>query len=167
MRCSCSTRTACGAAAGAAGLTRRTGLWRLDGPRWARRGDLNDRGRRRHGRHGRHGRHEPGEHRAHGLLGLLIRVGPGLLIASAVLIALAFALRRPGATVPALLAGAVLYAGMYAQPSRTVMYASIAAGYAGWAVLYLWVRNVALVREYGHRSHQGDKEVHGGHHPGA
>ncbi len=105
----------------------------------------------------------------HGLLGLLIRVGPGLLIASAVLIALAFALRRPGAAVPALLAGAVLYAGMYAQPSRAVMYASIAVGYAGWAVLYLWVRNfaaVATVREHEFRSHRGAKEVHDGNNPG-
>lgn len=31
------------------------------------------------------------------------------------------------------LAGAVAYAGMYAQPSPAVMYASIAAGYLTWA----------------------------------
>ena len=36
----------------------------------------------------------------HGLLSLLVRVGPGLLIASAVLMAVAFALRRPGAAAP-------------------------------------------------------------------
>lgn len=102
----------------------------------------------------------------HGLLGLLVRVGPGLLIASAVLIAVAFALRRPGAAVPALLAGAVLYAGMYAQPNRTVMYLTIAVGYAGWAALYLWVGTAAAVREQGYPSHRGAKEVHDGHHPG-
>jgi len=29
---------------------------------------------------------------------------------------------------------------MYAQPSLTLMYASITVGYTGWAALYLWVR---------------------------
>ena len=62
----------------------------------------------------------------HGLLGVLLRIGPGLLIASVLLITAAFALsRRPRAAVPALLAGALLYWGMYAQPSLTLMYASI------------------------------------------
>jgi hypothetical protein len=56
------------------------------------------------------------------MLDLLIRVGPGLFIASTVLIALAFALQRLVAAVLALLAGGVLYAGMYAQsqPHRDV-----------------------------------------------
>lgn len=40
----------------------------------------------------------------------------------------------------ALLVGALLYAGMYAQPDLTVMYAAIAAGYTAWGALYLWVR---------------------------
>jgi hypothetical protein len=105
-----------------------------------------------------------------GLLGLLLRIGPGLLAASAVLVAAAFVLRRPGAAVPALLAGAVLYAGMYLQPNRPLMYASIALGYTGWAALYLWVRNLTAVREQGYPSHRGARqaaeEVHDGHHPG-
>lgn len=75
-----------------------------------------------------------------GLLGALIRIGPGLLIASIVLVTGAFALRHPPAAVPALLAGAVLYAGMYAQANLAVMYASIAVGYAAWIGLYLWLR---------------------------
>jgi hypothetical protein len=52
----------------------------------------------------------------------------------------AFALtRRPVTAIPALVAGAVLYAGMYAQNSPPVMYASIAVGYLTWAALPLWV----------------------------
>jgi hypothetical protein len=89
----------------------------------------------------------------HGLLGVLVRTGPWLLIASALLITAAFALsRRPRAAVPGLLAGALLYWGMYAQPSLTLMYLSIAVGYTGWAALYLWVRGKpAARRDRGHR----------------
>ena len=76
----------------------------------------------------------------HGLLGLLIRIGPALLIASIVLVTVAFALRRPQAAAPALLAGAVLYVGMYAQSNQAIMYGSIAVGYAAWIGTYLWVR---------------------------
>lgn len=77
-----------------------------------------------------------------GLLGVLLRIGPGLLVVSVLLVTAAFALsRRRVAAVPALLAGAVLYAGMYAQPDLAVMYAGIAFGYLAWAGLYLWVRN--------------------------
>lgn len=75
-----------------------------------------------------------------GRLGALIRIGPGLLIASIVLVAGAFALRHPPAAVPAVVAGAVLYAGMYAQANLAVMYASIAVGYAAWTGLFLWLR---------------------------
>ena len=58
---------------------------------------------------------------------------------SALLVTAAFTLtRRPVTAIPALLAGAVLYAGMYAQNSLPVMYASIAVGYLTWAALALW-----------------------------
>jgi hypothetical protein len=78
---------------------------------------------------------------AHGLLGTLARIGPGLLAASVLLVTVAFALtHRPLAAAPALLAGAVLYIGMYAQTSQAVMFVSIAAGYLTWLVLFLWVR---------------------------
>ncbi len=74
-----------------------------------------------------------------GALGALVRAGPWLMLASALLVTAAFALTgRPVTALPALLAGAVLYAGMYAQHSLPVMYASIAAGYLGWAALTLW-----------------------------
>lgn len=74
-----------------------------------------------------------------GTLGALVRAGPWLMLVSGLLVATAFALsRRPVTAIPALLAGAVLYAGMYAQPSLPVMYASIAVGYLAWAALALW-----------------------------
>ena len=75
-----------------------------------------------------------------GALGALVRLGPWLIVASALLVTAAFALtRRPVTAIPALVAGAVLYAGMYAQNSLPVMYASIAVGYLTWAALLLWV----------------------------
>jgi hypothetical protein len=76
-----------------------------------------------------------------GALGGLVRIGPWLMLASVLLVTAAFALtRRPVTAVPALLAGAVLYTGMYAQASLAVMYASIAVGYTAWAALLLRVR---------------------------
>lgn len=76
-----------------------------------------------------------------GALGVLLRPGPVLLVVSVVLVTAAFVLsRRPVAAVPALLAGGVLYAVVYAQPDLTVMYLGIAAGYLVWAGLYRWVR---------------------------
>jgi hypothetical protein len=75
-----------------------------------------------------------------GVAGALVRTGPRLIVASALLVTAAFALtRRPATAIPALLAGAVLYAGMYAQPSLPVMYASIAVGYLTWTALLPWV----------------------------
>lgn len=75
-----------------------------------------------------------------GVLQLLHRISPGLLAVSIVLIAVAFALRRPAAVIPALLAGAVLYASMHGQSNPAVMYAGMAIGYGSWIVLYLWPR---------------------------
>jgi len=73
-----------------------------------------------------------------GVLGVLVRIGPWLIVASVLLVTSAFALtRRPATAIPALLAGAVLYAGMYAQNSLAVRYASIGAGYLTWAALAL------------------------------
>ena len=48
-----------------------------------------------------------------GALGALARIGPWLIVVSALLVAAAFALTyRPVTAIPALVAGAVLYAGM-------------------------------------------------------
>ncbi len=85
------------------------------------------------------GMEQPGS-TPHGLLGLLRQAGPALLIASIVLVTVALALRRPAAAAPALLAGAVLYAGMYSQSNAAVMYTAIAVGYTAWAALFLWTR---------------------------
>jgi hypothetical protein len=91
---------------------------------------------------------------AHGLLGVLLRAGPGLLIASVLLVTAAFALRRLIAAGGALLAGAVLYGGMYGQSSPAVMYASFAVGYPAWAGLYLWTRTRPAGRQAGGREDQ-------------
>lgn len=75
-----------------------------------------------------------------GLLGWLLTYGPALLVVSIVLVTLSVAVRRPLAAVPALLWGALLYSGMYGQPSYPVMYLTLALGYAGWIGTYLWAR---------------------------
>jgi hypothetical protein len=59
----------------------------------------------------------------------LVRVGPWLMVASALRVAAAFAFTRLPVTAPsALLAGAVLYVGMYAQRSLPVMCAGYFTG---------------------------------------
>ena len=64
-----------------------------------------------------------------------------MLVVSVLLVTATFGpTRRPATAILALLAGAVLYAGMYIQPNLAVMYVSIAVGYAAWGALYLWVR---------------------------
>ena len=75
-----------------------------------------------------------------GLLGILTDAGPAILIVSTLLVTLGVGLRRPLATVPALAAGAVLYWGMYAQPSYPVMYLTLVLGFTGWLATYLWAR---------------------------
>jgi hypothetical protein len=76
-----------------------------------------------------------------GVLGGLVHSGPWLMLVSVLLVAAAFALTRRAVTaLPALLAGGVLHAGIYAQSSPPVMSASIAVGYLAWAALAPWVR---------------------------
>jgi hypothetical protein len=90
------------------------------------------------------GGHDAHAHGAAGtpgsLLHLLHRISPVLLIVSIVLIAGAFALRRPVAVIPALTAGAVLYLSVHGQTHPAVMYAGMAVGYGTWIGLYLWTR---------------------------
>jgi len=76
----------------------------------------------------------------YGLVGTLTDVGPAILVVSTLLVTLGVGLRRPLAAVPALAAGAVLYWGMYAQPSYPVMYLTLALGFTGWLATYLWAR---------------------------
>lgn len=63
-----------------------------------------------------------------------------ILIVSIVLITVSLAVRRALAAVPALAFGALLYWGMYGQPSDLVMYLTLALTYAGWLGTYLWTR---------------------------
>lgn len=74
------------------------------------------------------------------LLDVLHRISPGLLIGSIVLVAVAFAIRRPAAVLPALAAGVVLYLSVHGQTDPAVMYAGMALGYGTWMGLYLWTR---------------------------
>ncbi len=71
---------------------------------------------------------------------LLVQVGPPLLIISIVAIAVSVGIRRRAAALPAMLAGAVMYAGMYLQSSVPLMYASIALGLVVWTAVYFWTR---------------------------
>lgn len=75
-----------------------------------------------------------------GLLEVLHRVSPALLIVSIVLVAAALAMRRRAAVLPALLAGAVLYLSVHGQTDPVRMYAGMAFGYGVWIGLYLWTR---------------------------
>lgn len=72
-----------------------------------------------------------------GWLDVLIRFGPELLVVSIIILTIAVALRRPMASVPALLGGVILYVGMYAQPSLLWMYASMAFGTALLVLAFL------------------------------
>ncbi|MDA8379326.1 MAG: hypothetical protein M0020_00585, partial [Actinomycetota bacterium] len=52
-----------------------------------------------------------------GVLGFLVTIGPELLVVSILLVTVSLALRRRAAALPALVAGGLLYWGMYAQGS--------------------------------------------------
>lgn len=78
---------------------------------------------------------------ADGLLGALIEFGPPILIASILLFAVSVTIRRPSAALPAIIAGALMYWGMYDQPSYPVMYITLAVGFSAWALTFLWARS--------------------------
>jgi hypothetical protein len=60
----------------------------------------------------------------------IVRLGPEILIASVLLVALAVSLRRRVAALPAIAGGLILYVGMYAQPGLVVMEAATVLGIA-------------------------------------
>ncbi len=70
----------------------------------------------------------------------LVQVGPPLLIISVAAITVSLGLRRRAAMIPAILAGALIYAGMYLQSGVPLMYASIALGLIVWTSLYFWTQ---------------------------
>ncbi len=78
------------------------------------------------------------------LIRFLIQVGPPLLIISVAAITVSLGLRRRTVVIPAVLAGAVIYAGMYLQSGLPLMYASIALGLIVWTSLYIWTQGWRL-----------------------
>lgn len=84
-----------------------------------------------------------------GFLGAMNTAGPAILVVSMVLVAVSFALRRPLAGAVVLLAGGVLYWGMYGQTSIAVMYVSLAIGFAVWVATYFWSRRTRRAEEDG------------------
>ncbi len=63
-----------------------------------------------------------------GLLGVLIDYGPAILVVSVLLVAASLVRRRRSTAVAAITAGALLYWGMYAQPSYPVMFGECGGG---------------------------------------
>ncbi len=68
----------------------------------------------------------------------LIQSGPAILVLSTAVLALAVGLRRWMGVVPVVVAGLVLYWGMYLQGTRLVMYAAIIVGMVAFAAAYIW-----------------------------
>ncbi|SRR6266852_4752182 len=78
------------------------------------------------------------------LVRFLVQVGPPLLIISVAAISVSLGMRRRAAVIPALLAGAVMFEGMYLQSGVPLMYAAIALGLIGWTSLYIWTQRRRL-----------------------
>ena len=66
----------------------------------------------------------------------IVRLGPEILVVSVLLVALAVALRRHVAALPAIAGGFILYVGMYVQPSLVVMEAATLLGIALLVLAY-------------------------------
>ncbi len=81
------------------------------------------------------------------ILLFLLQSGPVILIASIAAIALAVGVRRRVALVPVVVAGLVLYWGMYMQAAQLVMYSSVALGLAMLAAAYIWSTRANTERE--------------------
>lgn len=77
-----------------------------------------------------------------GILAFLLQAGPTILPISVGAFTLSLAIRRWVAAIPVLLAGVVIYWGMYGQQSLSVMYVTIVLGLFCWTVVFLWVRGL-------------------------
>jgi hypothetical protein len=84
-----------------------------------------------------------GAESASGPWDLLLQYGPVILIISVAAMTLALAARRPISAIPAVLAGALLYWGMYGQANLPAVYAAIAIGLVVWTGLFFWVRGLS------------------------
>ena len=72
------------------------------------------------------------------VLEFLLAWGPLILAVSVVAITVGLWMRQKAAAVAGLLAGGLLYWGMYDQRNITVMYAAIAVGMAVWFSAFVW-----------------------------
>jgi hypothetical protein len=77
----------------------------------------------------------------------LLQSGPVILIVSIAAIALAVGIRRRVALLPVLVAGLVLYWGMYMQAAQLIMYSTVALGLTTLAAAYLWSTRAIKERE--------------------
>ena len=75
------------------------------------------------------------------ILAFLLQAGPTILPVSIGAFTLSLAIRQWATAIPILLAGGVIYWGMYGQRSLPVMYVTIALGLFGWGVVFLWARS--------------------------
>ncbi len=81
------------------------------------------------------------------ILLFLLQSGPVILIVSIAAIALAVGIRRRFTLLPVVVAGLVLYWGMYMQAVQLVMYFSVALGLATLATAYIWSTRAMKERE--------------------
>lgn len=74
------------------------------------------------------------------VVAFLVTAGPAILLLSLIAIGVTTLARRRAATGLVLVAGVVLFWGMYLQPSLSVMFVSIVAGLTALVVAYVWTR---------------------------
>ncbi len=72
------------------------------------------------------------------VVAFLVWAGPAILLLSLIAMGAATLTRRRAAAGLVLVAGVVLFWGMYLQPALSVMFVSIAAGLAALVVAYVW-----------------------------
>jgi len=74
------------------------------------------------------------------IVGFLVWAGPAILLLSLTAIGAATVVRRRAATGLVLVAGVVLFWGMYVQPAPSVMLGSIAVGMGALVIAYVWTQ---------------------------
>lgn len=76
------------------------------------------------------------------ILAFLLQAGPTILPVSIGAFTLSLAIRQWATAIPVLLAGGVIYWGMYGQRNLSVMYVTIVLGLFCWAAVFFWVRGL-------------------------
>ena len=85
------------------------------------------------------------------LLSLLAQAGPAILTGSILAMLLSLALRRRAAVPLALLAGVILFWGMYGQARLPIMFAAIAVGILVLAAAFVWAHGSWVRRPHDQR----------------